>query len=168
MNRLFQHVHNMSRGVVWFFKLPCQTSFATVLPSTAFTLKCTLPSCLPHSISAHCSPKPGVGGAGATAASAQALSFSLPVRHPTFLMPREMARSCVVKCNRKFEWRTNSGHMIVQEGTMKHQAHKPTLLNGSSISISHGHSRVVAGVEFFLLNLSVSVPGYMTLLSLIW
>lgn len=58
--------------------------------------------------------------------------------------------------------------MIAHEGAMKHQAHKPTLMNGSSISMSHGHSRVVTGVEFFLLNLAVSVPGYMTLLSLIW
>lgn len=58
--------------------------------------------------------------------------------------------------------------MIVHEGTVKHQAHKPTLLNGSSISMSQGHSRAVTGVEFFLLNLAVSVLGYMTLLSLIW
>lgn len=51
---------------------------------------------------------------------------------------------------------------------MKHQAHKPTLLNGTSISTSHGHSGVVTAVEFFLLNSAVSVPGYMTLVSLIW
>ncbi|KAI1240967.1 hypothetical protein IHE44_0009422 [Lamprotornis superbus] len=34
-----------------------KTTFATVPSSTAFTPKCTLPSCLPHNTSAHCHPK---------------------------------------------------------------------------------------------------------------
>lgn len=50
--------------------------------------------------------------------------------------------------------------MTAPERTVEHRAYKSTAQNGSSISMSHGHSRVVTGVEFFLLNLAVSVPGY--------